>query len=121
MDVEQAVVAALKAHASLTALVGDRIYPTHIPKHEYPLPWVMYWVQNSEPIDQLDGEAGRLHTFAFDVLTDGYAQLKATEAEIEAALSAAIAAPVKACMWRGTTREQVQEGHRAEMMFLVQE
>jgi Protein of unknown function (DUF3168) len=123
MTAEESIITALRAHAPMVGIVGDRIYPTYIPdEHDEPrTPWLMYLMSDSDPLPTLANESGEMHRFKFDLLTDSYAELKALEAALRGALSAAIAAPVRSCVWAGTTRDVVDEGHHAEVQFEVLE
>lgn len=51
MNIEQSILGRLSSDTAITALVGDRIYPTVIPNDEPDLPWITYAVTDVSPRD----------------------------------------------------------------------
>lgn len=55
MTIQQTVYSILSAANDLTGIVGGNIFPD-VPTTDTQLPFVVYWVQSSEPTNTLDGQ-----------------------------------------------------------------
>lgn len=49
MGVRNSFFELLSADATLTELVGDRIYPVQVPQDQQELPAIIYWVEDNDP------------------------------------------------------------------------
>ncbi len=74
-DLESALVAAIEGEATITALIGSRLFPVHVPESAT-LPALTYQVSGREPDHVLDGAAGLAHaTWRFTALSRSYSDV----------------------------------------------
>ncbi|QEL18541.1 tail completion protein gp17 [Limnoglobus roseus] len=123
MTVEETIVATLAADPDLVQIVGARVYAVHIPEHEYPLPWVMYRLDESEPVTEIDGTIRLVrHSMQFDVLATEYNQARTLEAHLVRILhdkpgKPRPALPVHVVQWTRSAKTPRDEGFQVEVTF----
>ena len=102
----------LGADATLTALVGDRIYPGDIPDHDAPTPWLFYVVARSDPHVRLKGTAAKAkHTVELSALGETYSAAAAVGSRVRELLDDwAGDGTVGQCSWVSTERNPIDGG-----------
>lgn len=112
-------------NTDLAAVLGTRVYIVHVPEHEYPLPWVMYRIQSSDPEIDLSGEIVTVkHIVRVDVLAKTYAESTAIEQLIIQALHTWPNQPrpslaITCILFAGSAKSPRDEGYQVEMNFAV--
>jgi hypothetical protein len=118
---EEDVRSRLGSYPAVTALVGDRLYPSRIPEHDAPTPWVYYTVPASEPVEQLNpnGSQDTRHTFEFSVFAETYLTGLAVARTLRQALDGWRGGCVKRSLWAGQSSEPVDDGYGFTVAFTV--
>lgn len=119
-SIQETLYAALTADATLTALVGESVYPGEIPEDEDPPPWVFYQVPESTPLDQLDDEDEDVRSSVeFHSLGRTYAEAKAILDAVRDVLNRFRGGSVARAFWEGTAEETTEDGYHHSARFLV--
>lgn len=66
----KAVYSILSNNATVTGLVGTRIYPTFVPEN-IAFPAIVYRITERQPQDTKDGAIGSIDTLSIDIYDDG--------------------------------------------------
>jgi hypothetical protein len=125
VTVEEIVRGKIVADEVLTNTLEERVSPVHIPDHEYPLPWLMYRVESSEPTIDLEGNVIHvLHTVRMDVLAASYAEAVSIEKRLNHVLHSRPgkdrpAENVEAIFFAGSAKSPRDEGFQVEMTYHV--
>lgn len=101
----QDIVAVLEAAPTVTALVGDRIYPNKAPQGSVAAPYVVCRIIDSMPMNSMDGSAAtRLENthMQIDVYAKGYDAAQQAAKAIDLVISD-LSGDLSA--WREVTRE----------------
>lgn len=85
MSIEAALVAELKAHAGLAALIGTRIYPLKLPQSAT-FPAVTYQRISGPRVSCMGGDSLAHPRFQFDCWATGYLDALDVAAQVRAAL-----------------------------------
>lgn len=118
--IEETLYAALTADATLTALVGDRVYPCEVPDDETQAPWLFYLIPESVPLDQLDAANTPVRSEAeFHALADTYKGARAVIDAVAAVLKTNPGGTITAVLWRGTSNEVTEDGYHQSIRFAV--
>lgn len=111
--------AALLADGTLTAIIGDRLYPGQMPDEETPAPWLYYTVPESTPFDELSGVVDVRSEVEIHAFGDTYAQAVAILDAATAVLQGLRSAGVRVSLWAGTTEETADDGYHHVSRFTV--
>lgn len=125
MTVEEVIRNRVVGDAEISAILGQHLFPVHIPDYEYEKPWAMYRVEQSDPETDLDGHVVSVqHAVRLDVLAETYAQAVQLEKLLNAALHTTAddprpEDPVNAIHFAGSAKSPRDEGFQVEITYTV--
>ncbi len=125
MTIEEVIRNRIVNDEALAAVLGERVFPVHIPDHEYEKPWAMYRVDESTAETDLEGEiTSSVHNVRIDVLADSYAEALSIEKKLNSALHTTAddprpVDPVHAIHFTRSAKSPRDEGFQVEIDYTV--
>lgn len=121
MTVEEGLYAMLTADAGVTSFCGTNVFPDSPPDHIIGTPpWISYQVQDEGPLNTLEILVSTITEVQFDVLAVNYSAVRVGVAALVAALNGKSSPNIQRAHWQGTKFQAVEEGHLAQVTFVVQ-